>query len=81
MDSSEVDLLLSVLFSAQIDDVMGQASAVSGNLKDQRGILGNVGSKLENVAARFPVVTGLLNAIKRKKNRVSISSMTRHHKL
>ena len=54
----------------QIDDVLGQASAVSGNLKDQRGILGNVGSKLENVAARFPVVTGLLNAIRRRKNRV-----------
>ena len=55
---------------AQIDDVLGQAHAVTGNLKDQRGILDNVGSKLENVAARFPMVTGLLNAIRRKKNRV-----------
>ena len=54
----------------QIDDVLGQAHAVTGNLKDQRGILDNVGSKLENVAARFPMVTGLLNAIRRKKNRV-----------
>ncbi|CAL5227829.1 g10857 [Coccomyxa viridis] len=52
-----------------IEDVLGQASAVSANLKDQRGILGNVGSKLENVATRFPVVTGLLNAIRRRKNR------------
>ena len=62
--------------AAQIDDVLGQASAVSGNLKDQRGILGNVGSKLENVAARFPVVTGLLNAIRRRKNRVGQNIVT-----
>ena len=65
--------------AVQIDDVLGQASAVSGNLKDQRGILGNVGSKLENVAARFPVVTGLLNAIRRRKNRVGQSIMIGRH--
>ena len=62
-----------IAMAAQIDDVLGQASAVSGNLKDQRGVLSNVGSKLESVAARFPVVTGLLNAIRRRKNRVGLS--------
>lgn len=61
------------VMAVQIEDVLGTAHAVSGNLKDQRGILDNVGSKLENVATRFPMVTGLLNAIRRKKNRVGPS--------
>ena len=65
-----------ILLASQIDDVLGQASAVSGNLKDQRGVLSNVGSKLEDVAARFPLVTGLLNAIRRRKNRVWQSNIT-----
>ena len=71
-----IDFQLDAMANAQIEDVLGQASAVSANLKDQRGILGNVGSKLENVATRFPVVTGLLNAIRRRKNRVGQNIVT-----
>lgn len=53
-----------------MDDVLGQAQAVSGGLREQGGLLDNVGSKLDNVAQRFPLVRGLLTAIRRKKNRV-----------
>ncbi len=56
-----------------MDDVLGQAQAVAGGLGEQRRIFDNVGLKLENVAARFPLVSGLLNAIRRKKNKVSPS--------
>lgn len=54
-----------------MDDVLGQAQAVAGGLGEQRRIFDNVGLKLENVAARFPLVSGLLSAIRRKKNKVS----------
>lgn len=56
----------------QMDDVLGQAQAVAGALGEQRRIFDNVGLKLENVAARFPLVSGLLNAIRRKKNKVGL---------
>jgi hypothetical protein len=56
----------------QMDDVLGQAQAVAGGLGEQRRIFDNVGLKLENVAARFPLVSGLLNAIRRKKNKVGL---------
>lgn len=55
-----------------MDDVLGQAQAVAGGLGEQRRIFDNVGLKLENVAARFPLVSGLLNAIRRKKNKVGL---------
>ncbi|KAK9906593.1 hypothetical protein WJX75_004671 [Coccomyxa subellipsoidea] len=55
-----------------MDDVLGQAQAVAGGLGEQRRIFDNVGLKLENVAARFPLVSGLLNAIRRKKNKDTI---------
>lgn len=62
----------------QMDDVLGQAQAVAGGLGEQRRIFDNVGIKLENVAARFPLVGGLLNAIRRKKNKVGLASRPLH---
>ena len=56
---------------AQLDDVMGQASSVAGSLTGQRRLFGNIGSKLADVSARFPVVNNLLTSIRRRKNRVS----------
>lgn len=54
----------------QLDDVIGQAQAVSTNLGEQRRIFENIGSKLVNVSSKFPVVNGVMNAIRRKKNKV-----------
>ena len=54
----------------QLDDVLGQAQSVSHGLGDQRKVFESSGLKLQNLTARFPVVNGLLNSIKRKKNRV-----------
>ena len=56
---------------AQLDDVMGQASSVAGSLTGQRRLFGNIGSKLADVSARFPVVNNFLTSIRRRKNRVS----------
>ena len=56
----------------QMDDVLGQAQAVSSNLREQGGLIENVGAKLDDVAQRFPLVRGLLTAIRRKKNRVRV---------
>jgi hypothetical protein len=55
-----------------MDDVLGQAQAVAGNIREQGNLFENVGGKLENVAQRFPLVRGLLTAIRRKKNRASL---------
>lgn len=57
---------------AALDDVIGQADAVRSNLLDQRRVVDGIGDKLYNLGSKFPVVNGLLNAIRRKKNRDSI---------
>lgn len=57
--------------NAQLDDVMGQAQSVAGSLTGQRRLFSNIGSKLADVTARFPVVNNLLTSIRRRKNRVS----------
>ena len=49
---------------------MGQAQAVATSLADQRQTFDNIGSKLMTIGNKFPIVNGLLNAIRRKKNRV-----------
>ena len=54
----------------QLDDVLGQAHAVSHNLGDQRKLFDASGLKLQGLTARFPAINGLLNSIKRRKNRV-----------
>lgn len=49
---------------------MGQAQAVATNLKEQRQLFSNIGDQLLSVAAKYPAVNGLLNAIRRKKSKV-----------
>lgn len=55
-----------------LDDVMGTATAVASSLGEQRRIFDGVGSKLMNIGAKFPVLNGLLNAIRRKKSKDTI---------
>ena len=55
--------------------MIGQAQAVSTNLGEQRHIFDNIGSKLVNVSSKFPVVNGVMNAIRRKKNKVRLSCL------
>lgn len=57
----------------QIDDVLGQAYDVSRGLNDQGKVFDSSGLKLQNLTSRFPAVNGLLNSIKRRKNRVRTS--------
>lgn len=54
----------------QMDDALGQAQAVASSLSDQRHLFDNIGGKLITIGSRFPAVNGLLNAIRRKKNKV-----------
>ena len=49
---------------------MGQAYSVSSGLGEQRRMFDSSGLKLQNLTTRFPLVNGLLNSIKRRKNRV-----------
>lgn len=57
---------------SQMDDVLGQATAVQRSLVHQRGVVDSIGDKLYNLGSRFPVVNGLLNAIRRRKSRDSL---------
>lgn len=54
----------------QLDAVLGQASAVSGNLGDQRRLFEGTGNKLMTLTAKFPLVNNVLNSIRRKKSKV-----------
>lgn len=56
--------------AVQMDDAMGQAQAVASSLADQRQTFDNIGGKLMTIGNKFPIVNGLLNMIRRKKNRV-----------
>ena len=56
--------------AVQLDDVMGTATAVGGNLGEQSRLFDNIGNKVLTASLRFPAVNTLLNAIRRKKNRV-----------
>jgi hypothetical protein len=56
-----------------MEDVLGQAQSVATSLGEQRRIFDSAGLKLENVTSRFPMVSGLLNAIRRKKSKVRCS--------
>jgi len=58
--------------NAALDDVIGQAQAVSSSLGEQRGLFDNIGTKLAGVSGKFPVVNGVLNSIRRKKNKDSL---------
>lgn len=64
----------SELDHVQLDDVIGQANSVSADLSQQRSLFENVAGKLVTVSSRFPVVNSVMNAIRRKKNRVDLPS-------
>ncbi|PNH10224.1 Golgi SNAP receptor complex member 1-2 [Tetrabaena socialis] len=55
--------------ASMVDDLLSQASNVSGNLLQQRRVFESIADKLMQVGSRFPVVNGLLNAIRRKKSK------------
>mmetsp|Transcript_27733 Transcript_27733/g.71372 ORF Transcript_27733/g.71372 Transcript_27733/m.71372 type:complete len:259 (-) Transcript_27733:150-926(-) len=58
--------------NSALDDVMGTATAVATSLTEQRRIFDGVGSKLMTIGAKFPVLNGLMNAIRRKKSKDTI---------
>ncbi len=49
--------------------MLSQASNVSGNLMQQRRMFEGITDKLVAVGSRFPVLNGLINAIRRKKSK------------
>lgn len=55
-----------------LDGVIGQAQQVATSLTQQRQIFDSVNAKVGSLAARYPVVNSLLNAIRRRKNRDSV---------
>jgi hypothetical protein len=58
------------LLLLQVDDMLAQAQSVSRSLLEQRRIFGNVQDKLGTIGEKFPAISGLLNAIRRKKSKV-----------
>lgn len=52
-----------------VDDMLAQAQSVSRSLLEQRRIFGGVQDKLGLLGERFPAISGLLNAIRRKKSK------------
>ena len=48
---------------------MGQAQSVAGGLGEQRRLFDRIGTRLEDVGARFPLVNSLLGAIRRKRSK------------
>jgi Golgi SNAP receptor complex protein 1 len=53
----------------QVDEVINQAQATKGALAAQRSAFMEIQGKLKQLADRFPVVRGLLGAIKRKRSK------------
>jgi golgi SNAP receptor complex member 1 len=58
--------------TSALDDALSQATALGSNLRDQRSLLDNIGNKMMTVGSKFPVVNGLMNAIRRRKSRDTI---------
>eukprot|EP00882_Tetradesmus_deserticola_P011191 GHRQ01011840.1.p1 GENE.GHRQ01011840.1~~GHRQ01011840.1.p1 ORF type:complete len:233 (+),score=106.35 GHRQ01011840.1:239-937(+) len=52
-----------------VDDMLAQAQSVSRSLLEQRRIFGNVQDNLGTIGEKFPAISGLLNAIRRKKSK------------
>jgi hypothetical protein len=63
-------LYATLLLLLQVDDMLAQAQSVSRSLLEQRRIFGNVQDKLGTIGEKFPAISGLLNAIRRKKSKV-----------
>ncbi|XXG43113.1 hypothetical protein AAC387_Pa01g3224 [Persea americana] len=53
----------------QIDDVISQAQTTRSVLGSQRTLFGDVQGKVKLLGEKFPVIRGLLGAIKRKRSR------------
>jgi Golgi SNAP receptor complex protein 1 len=58
--------------TAAIDGVLSQAAHVGSALRDQGSVFDNISTKITLVGSRFPVVNGLMNAIRRRKSRDTI---------
>ena len=58
--------------TSALDDVLAHATQVGSSLRDQRTMFDNIGSKMMSVGTKFPVVSGLLNAIRRRKSRETL---------
>ncbi|CAN6466374.1 unnamed protein product [Victoria cruziana] len=56
----------------QIDDVTNQAETIKGVLAAQRSTFAEIQGKVKHLGDRFPVIRGLLGAIKRKRSRDTI---------
>lgn len=56
--------------------MLAQAQSVSRGLLEQRRIFSSVQDKLVTVGERFPAISGLLNAIRRKKSKVGRASVS-----
>ncbi|KAL5718269.1 Golgi SNAP receptor complex member 1-2 [Ranunculus cassubicifolius] len=54
---------------SQIDEVISQAQSTRSVLGSQRSVLGDVQGKVKQLSDKFPVIRGLLGAIKRKRSR------------
>lgn len=57
---------------AALDDVLGQAHASAQQLAAQRGLMGDMASKLGTLGVRFPVLNSAIAEIKRKRSRDTI---------
>ena len=58
----------------QLDEVMGTATAVAGRVGEQSRIFENIGNKVLAVGAKFPAINGIINAVRRKKSKVSLQA-------
>ncbi|XP_077235825.1 Golgi SNAP receptor complex member 1-2-like [Tasmannia lanceolata] len=54
---------------AQIEEVINQAQTTRSVLGTQRSLLGDVQGKVKQLSDKFPIIRGLLGAIKRKRSR------------
>ncbi|MCL7045374.1 hypothetical protein MKW94_008060, partial [Papaver nudicaule] len=54
---------------SHIDEVISQAQTTRSVLGSQRTLLGDVQGKVKQLSDKFPVIRGLLGAIRRKKSR------------
>lgn len=54
---------------SQIDEVIGQAQATRSVLSSQRTLVAEIQGKVKQLSDRFPVIRGLLGAIKRKRSK------------
>lgn len=58
--------------NAAIGEVLGQANAVSSQLSSQRQLFSGLDSKMQSVSRKFPVLSGVMNAIRRKRSKDTI---------